>query len=206
MTVVPLVLCDRVGRRAGGLVPARLHDLGDREGAGVDAREAVVAALVGGRRGDHVSARIEQIDDPGRQARLALILMAVAVQVVEDVAAERRQLEVAEVQGRRRVAADGRLAVIGRRRRLGDDPPAGRDLLDGVAAGADVRERVGPVPGRGRRGDQVVAAVVEVDGPAAQAGVAIVERAVAGRRRCRRCRRRSRAGSRRSRVRCNSRR
>ncbi len=93
------------------------------------------------------------------------ILDAVAVEVVEDRAADRADLLVAEVGGGGAAGRHGdRHGVAGRA-----DVAGGVGLLDGVGACGHAGEDVGAVAGGGCGADHVAGAVEQVDGDAAEA-------------------------------------
>ena len=80
-----------------GLGPAALQDFLDGERAGEQVVELVVAVGVTGGGGHRVARGIEQVDRPALEARVARIEVAIAVEVVVNLAADVHELEVAEV-------------------------------------------------------------------------------------------------------------
>ena len=74
--------------------PTRLRNLSDEIGARSDPGEGEVAVCVADRRLDNLS-RVKELDSPARQPRLTELEEAVAVEVVETLAADADSLEVA---------------------------------------------------------------------------------------------------------------
>ena len=167
--------CERVvvGIDRLGLGPAQHQDLGDRERAGEQVVELIVPVGIAGGRGHDVPRRIEQVDRPALQARIARIEVAVAIQIVVNVARDVHELEVAEVE-RGLVRTTGGRDDVGSRRvdGVGLIPPALIDLLDRVGAIDEVREREAPIRGAGGRGEDVPIGIEQVDRPALQARIA----------------------------------
>ena len=168
-----------VARIDGGLNPADLTDFADAIGAGRESGEAVGAAGAGDGRGiDGAVGVLVELDRPAGQARIgAAVVGAVAVDVVELLAADRAELEVAEVvAGAVGAADDGDVARVDG----GLNPADLADFADAIGAGRETGEAVGAAgTGDGRGIDGAVGVLVEFDRPASQTGIGAVVHAVA---------------------------
>ena len=92
-------------RARRGLDVSRLEDLGDAVRARPDAGERVIAVGVGRGGRDDLARAVQEVDGPAGEARVAA-RGPVIVEVVEDLAAHRRELEIAEVQAGGALALD----------------------------------------------------------------------------------------------------
>ncbi|MCG3160210.1 MAG: hypothetical protein JMDDDDMK_01272 [Acidobacteria bacterium] len=165
----------RIGR---GLNAARRNDFTNSVHARPQIREAVIAAAIGRRGRVHacVGSDVES-DRHARQSRLAAILHAVAVQVVEFLAADRDQLEVAEIHARY-VHAGLRDDV--RRIRCRLNVTGGNDFTNPIRARARDGEAVISAAAGGRgRVNAPVGVFVQIDRYAIQSRLAAVFGAVA---------------------------
>ena len=142
---------------------------------GHDSGQRVITIRVGLGAGNYMVRTVEEVDHPAREARIAGGKCPAAGDVIEHLAADRRDLDFAEVHSR-----DVRAA--GRRdgnRRSGRNPARFRNDLEGVAPRPDVAER--ECAARSGRSLRDLSALDELDGPAGESGIARDERAAIGR-------------------------
>src|SRR5206468_1187791 len=139
---------------------AALKILAERVGAGSQVVEVVEAIDVGGGSGAGAAG---EVDDPARQGHIVARGLRVVVHVIELVAADGDELEVAEVIARDIGAAAGGdlVAAKGSAAALGLLPARLQDLHQVVSAGANARDTVVAVGVRGGHDD-----TVELDVPA----------------------------------------
>ena len=168
------------GHRVRGLrarsQPTRFEFLLNGESARTEVAKAKVATGVGEDLLDE-SAAFHQIGYPVLQARLARFLDTVAVQVIEDRAADGHGLEIEEVYAARILAIHygGRDA-----RRRGGDPTAGQFFDDGIVACRQIGKGVFTVQtvktgSRDSTFQEIVAGIKQVNGGPVEARVGFVQ-------------------------------